>query len=341
MSSDRASASDERDLGVFIPSFLDDYGLDPYEFRIYSHIARRAGGGVCFEGLKGIARCCLMDIKTVRQKVAVLIDMGMLKCSRREGMTHEFTLTRHSEWEHPETLEEIREKHTPTRSGRGTKSGTGTKKGTTRSGTPPLPDLVPPPLPDLVPKGSPIKGIPLRESHEGTIAIAREEFSGSEEFDGSEVVAIPQTSERPEPVRLENSNLARKGQNSAAPPAAKNSGSAAACDRGFQEYPWGFFTNPNPEFLDFLVKDHLPNNPGFRDRRITTAQAKSWVNKGKFCDARFDDVAIAWEAFEEYRSSPVQQATQHEMTSADKRAFTQMANLKAHLLAKHGVQNGN
>ena len=34
-----------RDWGAIIPSFLDDYGLDPYEMRVYIRLARRAGMG--------------------------------------------------------------------------------------------------------------------------------------------------------------------------------------------------------------------------------------------------------------------------------------------------------
>jgi hypothetical protein len=29
---------------AFVHDFLDAYGLDPYEFRIYCHIVRRTGG---------------------------------------------------------------------------------------------------------------------------------------------------------------------------------------------------------------------------------------------------------------------------------------------------------
>lgn len=168
-----SSASDERDMGVFIPSFLDDYGLDPHEFRVYSHIARRAGGGICFEGLKSIARCCLMDIKTVRQKIAVLVDMGMLRFKEQAGRPHNFTLTKHKDWKHPDFLPEIRSRHTPTKKG-STENGRGTESGTTKNGSPPLPKTVVPPtkngstpLPDLVPEGYPIKEIPLSESKEG------------------------------------------------------------------------------------------------------------------------------------------------------------------------------
>ncbi|WNN92109.1 hypothetical protein [Gloeocapsopsis dulcis] len=31
------------ELRLFVPSDLDDYGLDPFEFRIYARIVRRAG----------------------------------------------------------------------------------------------------------------------------------------------------------------------------------------------------------------------------------------------------------------------------------------------------------
>ena len=40
---------DYRDLRAIIPSFLDDFGLTPAQFRIYGRIARRVGkGGYCY-----------------------------------------------------------------------------------------------------------------------------------------------------------------------------------------------------------------------------------------------------------------------------------------------------
>lgn len=64
------NVTDERDLGAFIPSFLDDFGLNPYQFRIYCRLARRAGaGGQCWESADNMAKACLMNRKTVMKSI--------------------------------------------------------------------------------------------------------------------------------------------------------------------------------------------------------------------------------------------------------------------------------
>ncbi len=149
-------ATDERDLGAFIPSTLDDYGLDPFEFRVYSHIARRAGSGECWEAIDNIAACCKMNVKTARKAIALLSLAGLITQAPRQGKTNSIKLTHSRGWVKSSDLDLIREKLTPT------KSGTPTRRypTPTKSGTPPLPSGGTPPLPNQVPKGTPIKGIP-------------------------------------------------------------------------------------------------------------------------------------------------------------------------------------
>ncbi|MBD2076347.1 helix-turn-helix domain-containing protein [Phormidium sp. FACHB-592] len=149
------NARDERDLGAFIPSNLDDYGLDPFEFRVYSHIARRAGSGECWESINNIAACCNMNVKTARKAIAVLTAARLIWQSTRKGTTNSITLSSSKHWVDSNLLGQIRAKLTPT------------KSGSTKSGTPPLPDqdFTPtrsgtPPLPDQVPKGIPSKVLP-------------------------------------------------------------------------------------------------------------------------------------------------------------------------------------
>lgn len=157
-------STDERDLGAFIPAFLDDYGLNSHEFRIYSHIARRAGSGQCWESIEAIANHCCMDVKTARKAIALLTRARLLRQQPRSGLTNLITLTHHREWADPQHLPSLREELTPTKSGRATKNGTPTKSGTT-----PLPNQegegVPNqegvPLPNQVPKGTPIEGTPI------------------------------------------------------------------------------------------------------------------------------------------------------------------------------------
>jgi DNA-binding transcriptional MocR family regulator len=93
---------DQRDLGAFIPSFLCDWGLDPYEFRVYCRIARRAGNGQCWESIDSIATGCKMNRKTVMKAIASLLELKMIVRSRADNQkpssVDKYTLTHHKYW---------------------------------------------------------------------------------------------------------------------------------------------------------------------------------------------------------------------------------------------------
>lgn len=176
-------AKDERDLGAFIPSFLDDYPLNPFEFRVYAHIARRAGSGQCWESIGAIAKHCYMNVRTTRAAVQQLAKHGLITYEERPGQTNLIKLTHHSHWT-PAT--EV----TPTKAGNPTPSKFDrASKNEPRSnlneptpvkfnGTPsanltdhPYPNLDAPPLSNLDDKGTPYEGtpkkvLPLREGEE-------------------------------------------------------------------------------------------------------------------------------------------------------------------------------
>ena len=141
---------DRRDFAIVVPSYLDDYGLDPYEYRLYSHIVRRAGKNGCFESIPNMAKHCLMNEKTVRNSLRVLLGAGMIAVvESKKGRSVVYEVAPHEEWVTPEELPSIRNKRTPT------KSGTTTP---TKSGTTPLPNLVDEVFPS---KEVPFKEIPL------------------------------------------------------------------------------------------------------------------------------------------------------------------------------------
>ncbi|NJM22563.1 MAG: helix-turn-helix domain-containing protein [Richelia sp. RM2_1_2] len=97
---------------AFIHNFLDEYGLDPYEFRIYAHMVRRTGGktdGVCFASLKKIAKICDMSVRKAQQALKLLINAQLLKQDKRDGRTDLYKVTPASEWAASEELEKIRE----------------------------------------------------------------------------------------------------------------------------------------------------------------------------------------------------------------------------------------
>jgi hypothetical protein len=154
---------DKRDLGAFIPSTLDDYGLDPFEFRLYAHLVRRAGaGGACWESIKGVSLCCCMDQKTVAAKLQSLETRNLINVERRAGFTSLITLTPTAQWQEPQPK-------TPK-----PKNGLTQKQPTPETDhLPPQRRIDPPPRngvggdPETDHKGTPSKEIPLRNSQEG------------------------------------------------------------------------------------------------------------------------------------------------------------------------------
>ncbi len=70
---------DYRNLGAVIPSLLDDYGLDPYEFRVYARLTRRAGNhGQCWESISNIAKACKMSDRKAQYCLRLLEKAGLV-----------------------------------------------------------------------------------------------------------------------------------------------------------------------------------------------------------------------------------------------------------------------
>ncbi len=113
------------DFAIVVPSFLDDYGLNPQEYRLYGHIVRRAGKDGCFESIPNMAVICLMNEKTVRKTLQILIAARFIKIAQeRKGKTTIYEITHHSQWMSSKHLEKIRQQITDAKSG-STKSGRG------------------------------------------------------------------------------------------------------------------------------------------------------------------------------------------------------------------------
>lgn len=142
-----------------VHSQLDDLDLDPFEFRAYAHMVRRAGGysGEHYEGVVEGAKRCRMNAKTYRRALAGLVARRLVTREERTGQTTVYRLTPPSAWLPLPNQAEVAtptptESGTPTGNGSPTTSGRGTP---TESGTPPLPNQVG--------KGNPLKVVPLRE----------------------------------------------------------------------------------------------------------------------------------------------------------------------------------
>lgn len=83
---------------IFVSSQVDDAGLTPIEFRIYCHIARRAGGGYAFPSAESMARICRVNRKTVFAALKTLFRYGMIRKSTRVGASNLYHLTAPGEW---------------------------------------------------------------------------------------------------------------------------------------------------------------------------------------------------------------------------------------------------
>ena len=96
---------------AFVHGFLDDYGLDPYEFRLYAHIVRRTGGkskGVCFASISTIAKVCKVSSRKTQQVIKILMSANFITQHKRPGRTDEYRVTPASEWAAYQDLVEIR-----------------------------------------------------------------------------------------------------------------------------------------------------------------------------------------------------------------------------------------
>jgi predicted transcriptional regulator len=96
---------------AFVHNYLDEYGLDPYEFRIYAHIVRRTGGkpdGICFASLSRIAEICKMSPRRAQQSIQVLMAANMIERTKRPGRTDEYKVTPTMQWVSIQELQNLR-----------------------------------------------------------------------------------------------------------------------------------------------------------------------------------------------------------------------------------------
>lgn len=84
---------------IFVHADLDLYGLNPYEFRLYAHIARR---GQCFSSLETMANICKMSVRKAQYALKSLLSQGLIEKTTRKGRTDVYQVTSRSEWKEPE-----------------------------------------------------------------------------------------------------------------------------------------------------------------------------------------------------------------------------------------------
>lgn len=86
---------------IFVHSKIDDAGLSANEFRVYAHLARRAGSGAAFPAVASIADVCRIHKDTVWAVLKSLESRGMVVRVNRTGATNVYKLTEPSAWTHP------------------------------------------------------------------------------------------------------------------------------------------------------------------------------------------------------------------------------------------------
>lgn len=95
------SANDQRQAPfVYFDVELDDANLNPYEFRIYSRIARRAGGGdhYCSESLSSMASGCQMSTRSVIRAIQELAKRRMIRRVAKQGEVSRYALLDKKYW---------------------------------------------------------------------------------------------------------------------------------------------------------------------------------------------------------------------------------------------------
>jgi hypothetical protein len=87
----------------FIPMWLDEYGLTAIEFRVYSHVLRRAGKtGKCWESVPRIARACCLGRNVTLKALHTLTNIyRLLSKNKRPGETDEYSIAHQSQWQPP------------------------------------------------------------------------------------------------------------------------------------------------------------------------------------------------------------------------------------------------
>ena len=100
---------DRRDIPVFIHRELDDLGLSPNAFRLYCHLARRAGSGMAWPSYQSMGDHCFMGQAEAgrRRNIAIeamkeLVERALIKkVARKDGeinQTNLYYLTPRDEW---------------------------------------------------------------------------------------------------------------------------------------------------------------------------------------------------------------------------------------------------
>jgi hypothetical protein len=305
------------DRDPFIPSFLDDYPLDPYEFRIYARIHRRAKKGSCWESIPNMAAGCQMSLAKARIALRFLVAAGLISCHQRSGTTTQWTLNSTSHWLTPEQIFSLKgQSHSrraklarfQTRTDPSTKSNTPIK-----SDTPPKSDKTTPiefdrstpikndrtPLSNLIDEGTLI-----RYSNEGLSPLTPQREKDTENFQ-SEIPVPESSTQLVDDVQLGSSNflVVQKDpkENSSSAAVSTNNDNVTKCEevtstevdllqplepsKRVKQYDSVLGINPPEEWKNLQQKqfDWVPDGPwlshGKLDPNFVDWLARDWLKE--------------------------------------------------------------
>jgi predicted transcriptional regulator len=89
---------------ILVSKEIDLYGLNPYDFRIYAHIAHR---GKCYSKLETIGTICKISTRKTQSSLKNLCDLGLVKQIKRTWTTDIYTIESMNNWKKLENITEI------------------------------------------------------------------------------------------------------------------------------------------------------------------------------------------------------------------------------------------
>ncbi len=178
-----AAVKEKSELSLFVKREIDDYGLDPYEFRIYARITRRAGKSEAWESVNNMASACCMSLSRARRALHLLRLAKLIESIERPGYSTLYRLNPHQKWVESDRLQELRsfinlraKSPTPIRCDRGTRNDSPITFSST-----PLSDVIPLPLSEVIDEGIPCEGISFKVLPQSPLTPQREKMGQGQE----------------------------------------------------------------------------------------------------------------------------------------------------------------
>lgn len=159
---------------MFVPAFIDDYGFNCEEFRVFSRIMRRSVGSSesCFESIPRLAKSLFISERLVRRALNVLEACEAIERTVRPGKSDVYDFNPMDKWKPSSELPAIRRRidseiKRKDRARKEAKSAVVVAEtiGVTPCGnaTTPLAETTPPVVAETTDEGTPIEGYPKKE----------------------------------------------------------------------------------------------------------------------------------------------------------------------------------